>query len=61
MRALLIAPIECWGWRFVEGVGVVVAAALASIGAFMIPPSGEGMALALAFALGLELKLSLSR
>jgi len=50
MRALLIAPIECWGWRFVEGVGVVVAAALASIGAFLIPPGGEGMALALAFA-----------
>jgi integral membrane sensor domain MASE1 len=50
MRALLNAPIESWGWRFVEGVGIVIAAGLVSLGVFSVDAGGEGVALALAFA-----------
>ncbi|MCX5688465.1 MAG: PAS domain S-box protein [Planctomycetota bacterium] len=50
MRALLFAPIESWGWRFVEGIAIVIAAGLVSIGVFSIGAGGEGIALALAFA-----------
>ena len=50
MRALLIAPIESWGWRFIEGIVIVIASGLVSIGVFSIGAGGEGIALALAFA-----------